>query len=94
LMQVMLPILRADFTLYETYSYKEEPPLACTISAFAGEKDNTVSAQEMAGWRAQTLGPFSLRILPGEHFFLHSSQDRLLQCISQDLTALLRSRLE
>ncbi len=94
LMQMLLPILRADFTIYETYVYDDKPPLACPISAFGGEQDHTVSVQELEGWHAQTLAAFSLRILPGNHFFLHSGQDLLLQSISQDLTPFLQGRLE
>src|ERR1700674_5350722 len=34
LMEIMLPLLRADFAVYETYSYSNETPLNCPISAF------------------------------------------------------------
>jgi medium-chain acyl-[acyl-carrier-protein] hydrolase len=90
LMQIMLPMLRADFTLYNTYVYTPEAPLDCAISAFFGEQDHLVSSEELAAWREHTCGTFVLRGIPGNHFFLHSSLDMFLRAIEQDLLKLLR----
>ena len=83
LMEVMLPILRADFALYETYLYSTEPPLSCPISAFGGLQDRRVSASDLEAWRSQTSASFSLRMFPGDHFFL--KEPLLLQVLSQEL---------
>jgi medium-chain acyl-[acyl-carrier-protein] hydrolase len=82
---VMLPVLRADFTLYETYRYVDEPPLDCPITAFGGEQDQMVSEQDLAAWREQTSREFALHMLPGNHFFLAASQDVILQIIARAL---------
>jgi medium-chain acyl-[acyl-carrier-protein] hydrolase len=86
LMKVILPILRADFELCETYVYTPEPPLDCPISAFGGEQDTMVSLPELLAWQIQTQRSFTLNLFPGDHFFLHSQQDRLLQTLFQELT--------
>src|ERR1043165_2264853 len=39
LMQLVLPVLRADFGICQTYAYQHEPPLACPIYAFGGLED-------------------------------------------------------
>jgi len=86
LMRVFLPILRADFAIFETYVYMaEHPPLACPISVFGGLQDPDVSYDELAAWRDYTCGAFSQRMLPGDHFFVHSAQALLLQALNQDL---------
>jgi medium-chain acyl-[acyl-carrier-protein] hydrolase len=82
LMNVMLPILRADLTLCETYVYISEPPLDCPIAVFGGEQDSMVSTQELQEWRNQTRSAFTLHMLPGDHFFLHSRQNLLLGTLS------------
>jgi len=92
LMQLLLPLLRADFEITETYAYLDEPPFDCPITAFGGELDTAVSVQEVAAWRMQTQGPFALNILAGDHFFIHSNQNLLLRHLSQDLTTLLSQR--
>ena len=92
-MQLFLPILRADFTLLETYKCIPEPPLSCPISAYCGTQDNEVSQEEMAGWREHTTSIFKLEMIPGGHFFIHSHQDLLLRYISQELEQSQRYRL-
>lgn len=85
LMQIMLPILRADFAIYETYAYADEPPLGCPISVFGGVQDRAVSRERLEAWRDQTSTSFSLRMLPGDHFFIHTAQSLLLRMLSQEL---------
>ena len=44
-------------------------------------------AEDLAAWREHTRGDFRLRLLPGGHFFFHSSRAMLLQAVSDELTA-------
>src|SRR5207245_10390157 len=81
----MLPVLRADLALFETYVYSTEPPLKCPISAFGGLQDHRVSRSHLEAWRDQTSAPFSLRTFPGHHFFCHTTRLPLLQLLTQDL---------
>jgi len=85
LRQIMLPLLRADFAVYETYGYSTEPPLNCPISAFGGLQDHRVSRGDLEAWRDQTSAAFSLRMFPGDHFFLNTTQPPLLGALSQEL---------
>lgn len=84
LMAMLLPILRADFAINEAYVYAEEPPLSCPISAFGGHSDPKVSQGELERWHAQTSGSFSLRMQPGNHFFINSDPKRVVGAIAQD----------
>lgn len=85
LMQLMLPILRADFTITETYVYTDAPPLDCPISAFGGLQDRVVSQALITPWSAHTSSSFTLHMFPGNHFFLHSARPLVMWSISQDL---------
>ena len=85
LMQIMLPVLRADFAVYETYAYSAEAPLNCPFSIFGGLEDRRVSRGELEAWRDQTSVSFSLRMFPGDHFFLNATQPLLLQVMSEEL---------
>lgn len=84
LMELMLPTLRADFAIAETYAYTRDKPLNCPITAFGGLHDKEVSRKSMEGWSEQTNAAFSLRMFPGDHFFLHNAQP-LLQILSREL---------
>jgi medium-chain acyl-[acyl-carrier-protein] hydrolase len=84
-LEIVIPLLRADFALYETYVYSAEPPLNCPISAFGGLQDSKVTRSDLEAWRDQTTGAFSMRMLPGDHFFLNTTQPLLLQMLSHEL---------
>lgn len=89
LMQLLLPTLRADFTVVETYAYIAEPPLDFPITAFGGLQDREASYDQLNAWQEQTNAVFSLHMLPGNHFFLHSAQSLLLTLLSQKLHLLI-----
>lgn len=85
LMQLFLPILRADFTLNEAYIYTTADPLDCSISAFGGLQDQIVSQASLAAWREQTSRHFNLHMFSGNHFYLRNEQKKLLLTISDIL---------
>jgi medium-chain acyl-[acyl-carrier-protein] hydrolase len=89
LMDLFLPILRADIAIDETYVYAPEAPLDGSISVFGGLGDGKVSRDSLSAWRDQTYGTFSLRMFPGDHFFLRSQQGALLEAISHDLVQII-----
>jgi len=86
LMQLLLPILRADFAVCETHLCAAEPPLDCPITAFGGREDHRVRPEDLAAWQQQTTATFTLHLLPGDHFFIHSAQARLLELLGQALS--------
>lgn len=88
LMRLMLPLLRADFEVIETYRYEPEPPLDCSLTAFGGLEDAEVTPPELDAWGAQTTRAFTRRLLPGDHFFLHTARPTLLAALAQDLNRL------
>nr|QEO74499.1 thioesterase [uncultured bacterium] len=88
LLRLLLPLLRADFAVTQTYRYSEGPPLGCPITAVGGLQDEEVTREHLPPWREMTTGAFSLHMLPGDHFFLHTSQDMLLEIINRQLARL------
>lgn len=88
LMQMVLPTLRADLAVYERYAYREEPPLDCPITVFGGLHDRMVSRDRLEAWGDQTSARSIVRMLPGDHFFLHASQTLLLAVLSRELDEL------
>jgi medium-chain acyl-[acyl-carrier-protein] hydrolase len=85
LMQLLLPTLRADFAVLETYVYTPQSPLNCPITVFGGLQDPEVCCETLEAWREQTRAVFSLQMFPGDHFFLHTAQSLLLQSLNQVL---------
>jgi medium-chain acyl-[acyl-carrier-protein] hydrolase len=89
LMRLLIPVLRADFAVNETYVYTEEEPLDIGISAFGGLGDKEVAREEVGAWKEHTRGRFRLRMLPGDHFFIHGNRDMVLEALARDLMEIL-----
>ncbi len=81
----MLPALRSDLLVAESYAYRAEPPLDVPISSFGAWEDPEVSREEAEAWGQQTTADFRLRMFPGNHFFLAAERLRLQQAIVEDL---------
>lgn len=88
-MELIQPILRADFTLIETLPCNDCSPLSIPITAFGGIEDTFVTPDMVDAWRKYTSSTFSIKMLPGDHFFLNSALSTLLQSISQILLSYL-----
>ena len=69
LLRCFLPMLRADFTMDETW--KPRPPVALPlpIHAFCGKEDPEASIAEMEAWKGYTSTGFRLDVFKGHHFF-------------------------
>lgn len=70
LMELVEPLLRADFEVNETYRHRPGEPLSCPLTALGGSDDPEVPKRNLEPWERVTSGPFELVILPGNHFFI------------------------
>jgi medium-chain acyl-[acyl-carrier-protein] hydrolase len=89
LLDLLLPRIRADGEVFETYRYEAEPPLDCPIVVFQGTADAMVDDAGAAGWARHTRGGFRLRNFEGGHFFIHEKQADVLDEINRELAVLL-----
>ncbi|TAF08676.1 MAG: thioesterase [Nostocales cyanobacterium] len=85
IIQLFMPILRADFTVLDTYMYTEQPPFDFPISVFGGLQDPAFTDFELKAWQEHTTADFSLQMLDGNHFFLRSHEKLLLKTIYQQI---------
>lgn len=69
LMELLLPMLRADFEAIETHDYGPQPQVAVPIIAFGGLGDREVSVDSLLAWRAASGPGFQAHLFPGDHFF-------------------------
>ncbi|MFD0313334.1 thioesterase II family protein [Streptomyces flavalbus] len=85
LMELVLPTVRADFSVLESYEYRDEPPLPVPLTVFGGDADALVSPARLHGWRRQSSAGSQLRMLPGGHFFLHTTAPTIMDTIARAL---------
>jgi surfactin synthase thioesterase subunit len=92
LLEIFLPILRADCEILDSYAYADEPPLSVPISALAGADDRRVGAEELAGWGRHTSVAFRARVLPGAHFYFQGAEQALADELERDLARIVVER--
>jgi medium-chain acyl-[acyl-carrier-protein] hydrolase len=86
LMRLMLPVLRADFAVLETYEHRTEPPLSTPLTVLGGRSDRIVPPRALDGWRQHTSAGSRLCLFPGGHFFLHGpAATDVLATVARDL---------
>ena len=88
LMELMMPLLRADFEAVSTYVCADDAPLGCPVSAYGGLRDLTTRREDLEPWGGQTTGRFVLRMFDGDHFFIHHAAPLLLATLGRELTRL------
>jgi medium-chain acyl-[acyl-carrier-protein] hydrolase len=87
--QLLLPILRADFEAIESYLYRpDELPLNCPIIAFGGLGDPRVSRERLEGWASHTASSFKSQYFPGDHFFINTARESIVASINAEIKAL------
>jgi surfactin synthase thioesterase subunit len=85
LLDIVIPRVRADFEVCETYEYHTSPPFACPIRVFGGQQDTEVSVPELKAWQEHTSRSCEVALFPGGHFFLRDSRVQLLAALSAEL---------
>jgi medium-chain acyl-[acyl-carrier-protein] hydrolase len=85
LMNLVLPVLRADLTAFETHRHEPGPPLPVRMTAFGGADDRLVEPETLDGWRLHTCERFAVRVFPGDHFFVHSDEEAVVAAVAATL---------
>ncbi len=93
LMELVLPLLKADFEIADTYSYKGNIKFNCPINVFGGKED-TISIEQLNNWGSFFTQKNTVTMLDGDHFFIdshshlvQSNVDKILQQTLNNLQA-------
>lgn len=86
LLTLMLPTIRADLTLAETYEYQPQPPLPVPVHVLRGAADPLVRPDD-GGWRTQTSAACTVTEFSGGHFFVQDHERAIVRFIASTLGA-------
>jgi medium-chain acyl-[acyl-carrier-protein] hydrolase len=84
---LLAPMIRADFELAESYTYRADEPLDASVTCLAAADDPDVGVAEVAAWSRHFVRSGRLRVFTGGHLFLHRHTAEVLECISEALRA-------
>lgn len=88
IMNIITPMIRADFEVLETYQGAVGSPLSMPIVAYGGLQDTEVAPEQLAEWSAQTSSSFRMKFFEGDHFFLRTATAELLTDVSREMNFL------
>lgn len=86
LLDILVPTLRADMMLLETYAHTAERPLNCPITCFGGREDAEATLRDLEGWREHTTGSFAVRVFAGGHFFVQKAHADVMETVRHILS--------
>lgn len=88
LMSLLLPMVRADVTICETYEWRtDERPLDLPVTVIGGDADPEVPSADLSAWQDCTCGPVRNLDMRGGHFFLYENVDGLSALFADTLGA-------
>jgi surfactin synthase thioesterase subunit len=93
LLERVVEVLRADLELMETYRHRPRAPLSCPIVGFYGTGDPRTSREDMVEWDRYSSAGYSLRAVPGGHFFINDG-DLMPRRVASELASLLGRSLD
>ncbi|MEU9782980.1 alpha/beta fold hydrolase [Streptomyces phaeochromogenes] len=73
LSRLVLPVLRHDLRMVESYRHVPGAPLTCPITAIVGKDDSSVTRADAERWSACTMAACRVRELDGGHFYFEKS---------------------
>lgn len=85
LLDMLLPALRADFELAETYQPLPGDRLGCPVVAYMSTADPETDYAGVLGWREVTTGEFTIRVFRGDHFYLKGGRPDVLNAVREDV---------
>ncbi len=87
LLDLVMPILRADFHLAGTFENRIRPRLVTPMLIMGGSEDEEVMSvpENLSAWSDETTGPNRIEMLAAGHFFIESHRDQVIRSIVTDL---------
>lgn len=83
-LSLLLPTLRADFRLCETYEHTDSAPLPGRLTLLTGADDD-VAPLDLALWRELSTGRFRIRVIDGGHHFVVTQRRQVAEVVRAGL---------
>lgn len=80
-MHALLPVVRADYEVLETYACPVRRPLQLPVVACAGAQDPFVSPMGLQAWEGLSRAPLKTHWFEGQHFYLRDDPRPLAQAL-------------
>jgi medium-chain acyl-[acyl-carrier-protein] hydrolase len=81
ILKLMVPTMRADCEVAESFRYRPRGPLACDLLVLGGEDDSMISSAQVQSWREHAARRFTLETFPGGHFYFKGRESEIVRLL-------------
>ncbi|MEU5844834.1 thioesterase II family protein [Saccharopolyspora shandongensis] len=81
LLELVLPVVRNDYRLMETYRPVARPPLQCPITVLHGADDPELTVEQARAWGARTERGMRFHVFAGDHFYLVPQRESVVATV-------------
>jgi pyochelin biosynthetic protein PchC len=82
LVEVLLPMIRDDYRLFELYQPNRPPAVLAALMATGGDDDPGVDRAGLETWKELAAGGFDVLTFPGAHFYLVQNEAALVGAVA------------
>jgi surfactin synthase thioesterase subunit len=82
-LELLIPTLRDDLRICQSYRYAGEPPLPCPLYIFGGQHDPLTSPDTLAAWSSHSTQPQPARLFTGDHFLFRVPGPELVSAVAR-----------
>lgn len=86
LLELLVPVFRADFAVTETWVSPAEPPLELPMLVLGGLWDPRAPRPALEAWERHAAGPLRTVMFPGDHFYHRATPAPVLRVLREELT--------
>ncbi|WP_445362240.1 thioesterase II family protein [Microbulbifer sp. ANSA003] len=91
LLELVEPVLRADFKMNNGYAWPQSEPLPIPITVLTGTEDKLCNVDKLHDWQAFTCDDFELMEYDGGHFFINEHKKKIVSvierlCLASDIS--------
>ncbi len=83
LMDLLLPLIRADFELSDKYLYSDNTRFNCSVSVLGGEYDVDITDLHLKSWGDFFTKKITQHIIKGDHFYIDTNRETVLRIVNK-----------
>lgn len=82
-LELLVPTLRDDLSICQSYRPSGEPPLPCPLHVFGARVDPLAPPDTLAAWSSYSAQPQPVRLFAGDHFLFRPPDPELVTAVAR-----------
>jgi surfactin synthase thioesterase subunit len=82
-LELLMPIVRDDLRICQSYRPSDEPPLPCPLHIFGGRDDPLAPPEALSAWSGHSAQPQPIRLFAGDHFLFREPDPELVTALAR-----------